>query len=172
MRGFMERYDDFAVNLNSFETMAKEYNAQIQSKMLKVDIKQVNLKLAKSLFNKIEYLRVLVNDLKQRTSNSEILIVLDDVLKQIENQNQILSTLFEQGIEAQTQSEDSFKMFCNNLKLSISTTSDIIKLLIEIKDDEETSFEAKSKLTEVINSFLDINNNLVSLFGECRYLRY
>ena len=168
----MEFYDDFAFNPNNFEVMAKEYNKQMHSNVLSVKKEDINEKLVRSLFNKIEYLRVLVNDLMQRTSNADIMIVLDDISSQISAQNNTLKSLFDDGISVQNQNEDNFIMFCNNLKIAINTTSDIIKILIEIKDDETTNANAKLTLTQVINSFLDINNSFVSLFGECRYLRY
>ena len=168
----MNKYDDFALDFSSFENMAKEYNAQIQSNALKVEKKDVDEKQVNSLLSKIEYLKVLVSDLKRRTSNADILLVLDDISNNIKSQNQILTELFGQGTSIQSQEEDNFKMFCNNLKVAISTTSEIIKTLIEIKDNESVDADTKLKLTEVINCFLDINNSLVSLFGECRYLRF
>ena len=168
----MNKYDDFALDFESFENMAKEYNAQIQSNALKVEKKDVDEKEIKSLLSKIEYLKVLLNDLKRITSNADILLVLDDISSGVESQNKILVELFGQGITIQAQAEDNFKMFCNNLKAAIGTTSEIIKTLIEIKDNASVDANTKLKLTEVINNFLDINNSLVSLFGDCRYLRF
>ena len=168
----MNKYDDFALDFESFENMAKEYNAQIQSNALKVEKKDVDEKEINSLLSKIEYLKVLLNDLKRITSNADILLVLDDISNGVERQNKILVELFGQGITIQAQAEDNFKMFCNNLKAAIGTTSEIIKTLIEIKDNASVDANTKLKLTEVINIFLDINNSLVSLFGDCRYLRF
>ncbi len=168
----MENYDDYAVNPQMFETMAKEYQVQSLSKMQNVTIKELDKELIKSLFNKIEYLQALINTLKQHTKNANIILVIDETLNLLDSQQHVLINLFDGGIATQSVGEDDFRMFCNNLKIAINTTSDIIKLLIEIKDNELVNFEKKEKLTMVINEFLDINNNLVSLFGECRYLQY
>lgn len=168
----MKEYDDFAVNLSNFETMAKEYNAKIQSKALGVDSLNVDEKDIKNLFNKVEYLRVVVSNLKKHTTNSDILLVLDDVITRIVSQNNTLTEILSKDVIVESQSQDEFKMFCNNLKIAIGTSSEIVKILIDIKDSNNIVAEIKPELTESINSFLDINNSLVSLFGECRYLRY
>ena len=114
----------------------------------------------------------MLGDLKKRTSNADILLVLDELSITLQEQTKKLTELFDGLTVSQNNDEEEYKMFCNNLKIAINTTSDIVKLLIEIKDDEKTPSEAKLSLTESINTFLDINNKLVSLFGECRYLRY
>ena len=168
----MEKYDDFAINPGMFETMAKEYQVQSLSKMQSVTIKKPDKELVKNLFAKIRYLQSLLNTLKQHTKNADIISVIDEIYVSTQNQTEILVNLFDDVVISQNADEDDFKMFCNNLKIAINTTSDIIKLLISIKDDEAVDYEIKEKLTGVINSFLDINNNLVSLFGECRYLKY
>lgn len=168
----MKDYNDFAVNLSNFEAMAREYNSKIQSKALKVTNQSVDMQTIKDLFTKIEYLRVVVNNLKNHTTNSDILLVLDEISIQIKNNNEMLLNILSKDIIVQSQSQDEFKMFCNNLKIAISTASDIVKILIVIKDSDNISSDIKPKLTESINAFLDINNSLVSLFGECKYLRY
>ena len=172
----MEKYDDYAVSPQNFEAMAKEYNKCIQSNMLNIkhvaDVStQFDENAIKSLFNKIEYLRVLINDLKNQTKNQDILTVLSQITDDIQSQINLLSDAFKTNFVAKQDNEDEFKMFCNKLKLAINTTSDIVKLLIGIKDDENTISDIKLILTSSINGFLDINNELVSLFGECRYLR-
>lgn len=165
-------YDDFALSPQNFEVMAKEYALQKQSGVFSVNKQDINKEDVKSLFSKLEYLRVLLVDLKTRTSNADIIIVLDELSKTLQEQNQKLTELFDGATWIQTDDEENYKMFCNNLKIAINTTSDIIKLLINIKDDEQTPSEVKLSLTNSINVFLDFNNKLVSLFGECRYLRY
>ena len=165
-------YDDFALSPQNFEVMAKEYALQKQSGVFSVNKQDINKEDVKSLFSKLEYLRVLLVDLKTRASNADIIIVLDELSKTLQEQNQKLTELFDGATWIQTDDEENYKMFCNNLKIAISTTSDIIKLLINIKDDEQTPSEVKLSLTNSINVFLDFNNKLVSLFGECRYLRY
>lgn len=165
-------YDDFALSPQNFEVMAKEYALQKQSGVFSVNKQDISKEDVKSLFSKLEYLRVLLVDLKTRTSNADIIIVLDELSKTLQEQNQKLTELFDGATWIQTDDEENYKMFCNNLKIAINTTSDIIKLLINIKDDEQTPSEVKLSLTNSINVFLDFNNKLVSLFGECRYLRY
>ena len=168
----MKDYNDFAVNLSNFEAMAKEYNAQIKSSALKITNQNIDERIISNLFNKIEYLKVVVNNLKKQTSNKDILLVLDDISSQIVKQNDSLSTILSQNATVQSQGQNNFKMFCNNLKIAISTTSDIVKILLSIKDDDNVLVNIKPLLTDSIDTFLDINNSLVSLFGECRYLRY
>lgn len=173
----MQNYDDFALCPEKFEDMAKEYIAnqgRINSLSAKIgggeraaksEIERDDIDL---LFKKIEYLRVLVSDLKMRTSNPDALAVLDNVSSDILEQNKNLSILLNAGAMAFDHEDEQMDMFCNNLKVAINTASDIVKLLIKIKDDDET-FQLSPALTESINSFLEINNQLVSLFGECRY---
>ena len=168
----MEIYNDFAISPQNFDAMAKEYAMQKQSSIFSVNKQGVSKEDIKYLFSKLEYLRVLIVDLQKRTSNADILLVLDELSKTLYEQNQKLSNLFDGVTWIQTDDEENYKMFCNNLKIAINTTSDIVKLLISIKDDEQTPSETKSLLTDSINVFLDFNNKLVSLFGECRYLRY
>lgn len=168
----MEIYNDFAINPQNFEAMAKEYSLQKQSSIFSINKQDVDEKEIKSLMAKLEYLRVLLGDLKKRTSNADILLVLDELSITLQEQTKKLTELFDGLTVSQNNDEEEYKMFCNNLKIAINTTSDIVKLLIEIKDNEKTPSEAKLSLTESINTFLDINNKLVSLFGECRYLRY
>lgn len=168
----MEIYNDFAIGLQNFEAMAKEYALQKQSSIFSINKQDVDEKEIKSLMAKLEYLRVLLGDLKNRTSNADILLVLDELSITLQEQTKKLTVLFDGLTVSQNNDEEEYKMFCNNLKIAINTTSDIVKLLIEIKDNEKTPSEAKLSLTESINTFLDINNKLVSLFGDCRYLRY
>ena len=168
----MEIYNDFAINPQNFEAMAKEYSLQKQSSIFSINKQDVDEKEIKSLMAKLEYLRVLLGDLKKRTSNADILLVLDELSITLQEQTKKLTELFDGLTVSQNNDEEEYKMFCNNLKIAINTTSDIIKLLINIKDDEQTPSEVKLSLTNSINVFLDFNNKLVSLFGECRYLRY
>ena len=127
-------YDDFALSPQNFEVMAKEYALQKQSGVFSVNKQDINKEDVKSLFSKLEYLRVLLVDLKTRTSNADIIIVLDELSKTLQEQNQKLTELFDGATWIQTDDEENYKMFCNNLKIAINTTSDIIKLLINIKN--------------------------------------
>lgn len=165
----MQMYDDYAMSPENFEIMAKEYNIN-QNKVLSLKTKacEINQDDVKLLFNKIEYLRVLVDNLKNHTSNIDILKVLDDVAIDIQDQTKQLSEVLGRIVKGFDNQDDEIKIFCNNLKLAINTAGDIIKLLVKIKDEDET-FELSPKLTNNINEFVDINNQLVSLFGECRY---
>ena len=162
-------YDDYALNPESFEDMAREYQSNRRQVLgLKVKITEVDPNDVKQLFAKLEYLRVLTQSLKNHTSNADAQKVLDDVLVDIVEQTKRLSEILKPVAMIYQTDEVDLKIFCNNLKLAINTTGDIVKLLVKIKDDDE-SFELSLKLTNSINEFVDINNQLVSLFGECRY---
>ena len=168
----MDRYDDFALNPQNFEIMAKEYTNKIQASAFKVRADDANQEAEKKLFANLEYLRVLIYDLKKHTSNKDILLVLDEIKSSVEEKTAVLKTMFKEGISTMDTDDFHLEMFCNNLKLAIQTTGEIVKILVQIKDDDKTKAEAKLSLTDIINEFIDINNNLVSLFGECRYLQY
>ena len=175
----MNSYDDFAISPASFEQMAKEFSKQknLAQSLNKEEIfnskqsfEKIETEYEKQLNDKIEYLLVLVKDLKTRTSNNNILLVLNNLQTEIQNQQKLLGEIFAKA--EQCEAKVKINMFCNNLKIALNTTSDIVKLLIKIKDLQNISYEQKEMLTESINVFLNINNNLVSLFGECRYLVY
>ena len=168
----MEIYNDFAISPQSFEEMAKEYSSQMNSGALSVKASEVESRITKKLFNNIEYLRVLISDLKSHTTNRDVLIVLSDVSDEIEKQNSIFKSILQNHISALEDDDVRADMFCNNLKLTIQTAGEIIKILVEIKDSANYNVENKPVVTEIINAFVDINNSLVSLFGECRYMRY
>ena len=150
--------------------MAKEYSLIQKSQILKTKKCEIDPDDISLLFAKIEYLKVLTNDLKNRTKNVSILQVLNEISAKIEQNNDNLTEILEKNVKTES-IESEAKMFCNNLKLAINTTGDILKLLVKIKNDDET-FELSPALTEVINSFIEINNQYVSLFGECQYLKY
>lgn len=162
-------YDDYALNPEVFELMAKEYNQRKKSiTSLSVSVKAVKKDDVDELFKKIEYLRVLIGSLKSQTKNIDTISVLDRVLQNVKDEQVKLFNLFD-GVVLTSSSDDVMtKIFCNSLKLAIDSTGEIVKCLIKIKDDDET-FELSSSLTESINTFLDVNSMLVSLFGECRY---
>ena len=167
----MSVYNDELIDVSTFEQMAKEYNLVQKSQILKtgkLDISQDDKNL---LFAKIEYLKVLTDNLKNLTKNANILQILGEILQKIDKNSQILIELLGQSIAVQTTNQTELTMFCNNLKLAINTTGDILKLLVKIKTDDET-FELSPSLTQQINSFIEINNEYVSLFGECQYLKY
>ena len=167
----MNMYNDGLVDTSKFEQMAKEYSLLQKSQILKTKNCDISSDDVSMLFSKIEYLKVLTNDLKNRTKNADILLILGEISKKIEENTEILSKILNQNALVQCQTKAEAKMFCNNLKLAINTTGDVLKLLVKIKDDDET-FELSPPLTEAINSFIEINNQYVSLFGECQYLRY
>ncbi len=165
----MQVYDDYALSPENFEVMAKEYKAKESNILsLKTKVSEIDRIDVDSLFNKIEYLRVLVNDLKTRTTNSDVIVVLNQISDDIATETQNLSQTLDGGTIALENETMPIDMFCNNLKIAINTTGDILKLLIKIKDDDET-FELSPVLTSSTNTFLEINNQLVSLFGECKY---
>lgn len=165
----MQLYDDYAMNPENFEVMAKEYKSQ-ESRVvgLGANVCKIDSNDIKSVFEKIEYLKVLISNLKNHTSNVDALKVLDDISLDVSMQSKNLSNLFGQFVQSENEKEEDIKIFCNNLKLAINTTGEIVKILVKIKDADET-FELSQNLTNSINNFIDMNNQLVSLFGECRY---
>ena len=167
----MNDYDDYAINPSNFEQMASEYNLQKQkifslTKKCEIDKSDVN-----SLFEKTEYLKTIVLDLEARTKNGNILLVLKEILEEVESSTKNLSNIFDDSVKTYQTEQFELVMFCNNLKLAINIVGEIIKLLIKIKDDD-IKFEYSQVLTNEINRFIDINNKLASMFGECRYLKY
>lgn len=169
----MNIYDDYAVSPSNFEKMAKEYSLQSNGKILSLKAKQCEISQddVDALFAKIEYLRVLVGNLKNRTNNTDVLLVLNNISSEIATNVTNLSGVLNGGVKTFEREDQNYEIFCNNLKLSINTTGDIIKLLIKIKDDDVT-FQFAPKLTDATDSFIDINNQLVSLFGDCRYRNF
>ena len=167
----MNIYNDGLIDASKFEQMAKEYALMQKSQILKTKKCEISFDDVNTLFAKIEYLKVLTNNLKNRTKNDDILLILGEIFAKIEENEQILSKTLNRNTSVQSLFKAEAKMFCNNLKLAINTTGDILKLLVKIKDDDET-FELSPALTETINSFIEINNQYVSLFGECQYLKY
>ena len=164
-------YNDGLIDTSKFEQMAKEYSLVQKSQILKTGKLDISQDEKNLLFVKIEYLKVLTGKLKNLTKNANILQILGEILQKIDNNSQILIELLGQSTAVQTINQTELTMFCNNLKLAINTTGDIIKLLVKIKTDDQT-FELSPSLTKQINSFIEINNEYVSLFGECQYLRY
>ena len=165
----MQTYDDFALSPENFEEMAREYKCN-QHQVLGLQVKafEIDQNDVKMLFEKFEYLRVLVKSLKNHTSNVDVQRVIDDVLIDIADQTKTLSESLKPVAMTFQNNEEDLKIFCNNLKLAINTTGDIVKLLVRIKDQDE-SFALSPSLTKSVSEFVDINNQLVSLFGECRY---
>ena len=168
----MQVYDDYAINPQSFEIMAKEFSRCQNSEIFSASKNKIVGHFDEEpLFKKLEYLKVLLQDLKTRTSNRDVLLVLEGVFEDVKNQTKTLQKLFENASMASFD-KPNVDMFCNNLKLAINTTGEIVKLLISVKDNESVTYDAKLVLTDTIFDFLDINNSLVSLFGECRYLTF
>ena len=166
----MNMYNDGLVDTSKFEQMAKEYSLLQKSQILKTKNCDISSDDVSMLFAKIEYLKVLTNDLSVKTKNANILLILSEISAKIVQNYDNLTKILKNNVKTES-IESEAKMFCNNLKLAINTTGDILKLLIKIKDDDNT-FELSPPLTEAINSFIEINNQYVSLFGECQYLRY
>ena len=168
----MQMYDDYALNPQNFGIMAKEFSKCQKGEVFSVTQKKILENFDKEpLFKKVEYLKALIKDLKTRTSNKDVLLVLEDVFENVEKQRQTLQNVFE-DVSISSFNKPNIDMFCNNLKLAINIAGEIARLLILAKDDESTSYDTKLVLTNVIFAFLDINNSLVSLFGECRYLTF
>lgn len=160
-------YDDFAIlDKEKFDIVNREYQKQKSCKILSV--KKLQPEETESLMQKIEYLQKLLQKLKANTKNSDTLLVLDGIIQDVQNQQDKINVLLG-GAMAMGETEPETVIFCNNLKLAIQTTGEIVKQLIEVKDSEQTAGEIKPDYTDIILSFIDINNKLVSLFGECRY---
>lgn len=165
----MEKYNDFALGTENFERMAKEYENKKTGEVLetKKDVKESQD--FSSLQKQLDYLQNLLAEIKRHTTNSDVLLVLKEIEADVKKQIENINSLFKNNITSQSAEEPETVLFCNNLKLAIQTANDIIKNLVGIKDDEKTSGETKLALTSIINAFIEINNKLVSLFGECRY---
>lgn len=165
----MTNYDDFAtMNPQKFELAVKEYSSQKSGKILQT-LSQNNNSDILMVQKKVEYLQNLVIELKSDTSNADVLKVLEGLGSDIKVLRDKITALADSLVSVEESEEIVTARFCNNLKLAIQTCCEIVKLLVKIKDDEKTSGENKLFITEIISSVVDINNKLVSLFGECRY---
>ena len=171
-----QQYDDFAINPNMFETMAKEYKLQ-QKNILSLNVKTnqtdnaIDKESLLKLFDEIKQLQSLLYNLMSLTTNNDIKQVVNDIIAEVEIENQNLLNTFENLNISKTMASDEIekkKIFCNLLKSVVNKTSEIIKLLVAIKDSD-TLFQYSTILTFSTNQFLDINTKLVSLFGDCRY---
>ena len=160
-------YDDFAVLDAEKITMAnKEYQKQCAGNILSV--KSLLPQDNENLWQKISYLQRLLDKLKQNTKNQDTLLVLEGVLQDVQNQQDKLNVLLNNSTITMGETQPETVIFCNNLKLAIQTAGEIVEVLIKLKDSEETAGELRPDITNIILSFLNINNKLVSLFGECR----
>ena len=161
-------YDDFAILDADKAGLANlEYNRQGAGKILSV--KSLQPDNYEGICQKINYLEQLFKKLKQYTKNQDTMLVLDNLSQDLQNQKDKLNVLLVSETVALGEAEPQTVIFCNNLKLAIQTTNEIVGLLIELKDSDQTAGEFRPQYTQIILSFLDINNILVSLFGECRY---
>ena len=159
-------YDDFAIlEPNNFDKAIKEYQKFGRSSVLSTKAMQPE---SQKINDKINYLLGLVTKLKQHTTNQDKIFVLDEIYKVVEEQQSAFNTLMVEGLLL-AEEEPVTQIFCNNLKLAIQTTAEIVKLMIELKDNDLVAGEIKPQVTDIILQFLDVNNRLVSLFGECRY---
>lgn len=163
-------YDDFAVlEPEKFGMVAKEYNKKNGGKVLSVKTVERPEDELESIAKKFENLLFIVERLLGGTGNTDAIAVLNEIKQDIKNQQEIVIRLVEEGITVQSRELPDVARYCNNLKLALQVCGEIIKALVEVKDDDETSGEAKLELTNVINTMIDVNNKIVSLFGECRY---
>lgn len=161
-------YDDFAIlDVDKMNLANQEYLKQGASKTFSAKSMQPNEQ--ENIMKKVEYLQNLIEKLKKNTTNEDALLVLDDLSQSVANQKDKINVLFSETMAIAKEVEPNTIIFCNNLKLAIQTANEIVKMLIEIKDSEQTPGEIRPQYTEIIMSFLDINNKLVSLFGECKY---
>lgn len=163
-------YDDFAVlEPEKFGMVAKEYNKKNGGKVLSVKTVEHPEDELESIAKKFENLLFIVERLLGGTGNTDAIAVLNEIKQDIKTQQEIVIRLVEEGITVQSRELPDVARYCNNLKLALQVCGEIIKALVEVKDDDETSGEAKLELTNVINTMIDVNNKIVSLFGECRY---
>lgn len=166
-------YDDFAVlGTEHYSAMAKEYNNQQSGKILSVKKADESTQLLEDVSRKFYDLSFIVNRLLEITTNSDAIGVLNEIEHDINTQSEIIKGLIETGVSVQNNKQIDVERYCNNLKLALQVCGEIIKELISIKDRETTSGEAKFALTNVIGAMIDINNKIVSLFGECRYRNF
>lgn len=161
-------YDDFAEMTEANCKSAGREFALKKARVLRASFTKTD---KERLYQKIGYLQKIMPKLKNHTQNQDILNVLQKIDEQITAQKKQLDLLFENFADVQSCGED-VQIFCNNLKLAIQTTNEIVELLIKIKDDDSTPIEIRPQITDVINQFLNINSEFVSLFGECRYRKF
>lgn len=166
-------YDDFAtMNEANCLCAERDYSAKKFDKICKTSQSMQIEKNQQDVLKKIEYLQSIVPKLKNHTTNQDVLLVLDEIDEQISTQKTALENFFEKLANFQQNQFENVQIFCNNLKLAIQTTNEIVELLIKIKDSDGTPGEIRPQITDVINGFLNINNKFVSLFGECRYRNF
>lgn len=160
-------YDDFAILDDDTGAASNEYKKIMGGKILSVKSQQTEDQT--EVLQKVEYLSSLLQKLKNDTKNADTKIVLEKTEQNLQLQQQNLLQLFGGLTMALGEKQPETVMFCNNLKLAIQTSGEIVKSLIQIKDAETTAGEIRPQYTDIILAFLDVNNNLVSLFGDCRY---
>ena len=161
----MEVFDDWQI-------MGEQSQLQAQAEYAKLKTGQAlsvnGNDYSASIFEKIAYLWQLLFVLKKHNNNNDIILILNNIEKQIKEQIGVLKVIFEQSTQAmQTESVDT-KIFCNNLKLSVSTCFEIINLLVK-QQAENLNIDIDKKISVVIENFCDICQQYVSLFGECKY---
>lgn|SRR5574344_641430 len=162
-------FDDFAImSPQAFEQAIKEYKAQTNKKNLKILIQQDSNDIT-NLQKKLQYLQKLLYELKDDTKNKDVLSVIEQITNDTKFVIDSILKIANPSTETQSVEKLVTTRFCNNLKLAIQTCGEIVKLMVKIKDDVSTSGENKLLITTLINKIVDINNNLVSLFGECKY---
>ena len=161
-------YDDFAEMTEANCKSAGREFALKKARVLRASFTKTD---RERLYQKIEYLQEIIPKLKNHTQNQDILNVLQKIDSQISEQKGELKLFFENLSKTQFFGDD-VQIFCNNLKLAIQKTNEIVELLIKIKDDDSTPIEIRPQITDVINQFLNINSEFVSLFGECRYRKF
>ena len=161
----MDVFDDWQV-------MGEQSWLQAQSEYSKLQKSQIfgvnGLDYSTSIFEKIAYLRQLLLVLKQHNSSEDVLLVLDEIDKEMGEQSKLLKSVFEPTSKALQMESIDTKIFCNNLKLSVGVCLEIINLLFKYCSDNLHLSNSK-KLNDVIESFFDICHKYVSLFGECQY---
>lgn len=162
----MERYNDWAIMGAENQQMAsKEYKKISKSKAYSVDFEEKE----EGVFEKIAYLKSLLPILKEHNKNVDVRQVIDEIEYEISIQAGKLHKIFHKDISALETNIPDTQIFCNNLKLSIQTCLEIIKILEEEKNKQDINEQKQKDIAHVLNEFLNITKKYVSLFGECKY---
>ena len=157
----MSEYNDWAVMAEHNCVLASKEYSLAKSKALAID------NYDNEVLQKIEYLLKMLPVLKQHTTSTDVIYILDGIEKQIKEEKTKLQEIFVNYTKTQVAYDTDIQIFCNNLKLSIQTSLEILDLLY--KQILVLDRDKQMVLNGVMNNFFEIIKKYVSLFGECEF---
>lgn len=173
-------YNDYAtLDINKFEQVAKEYKNSInvykslntEDRVSKI-LDETKKEYGSNLKNKFNYLQDLVQNLKFHIKNENLNIVVQNLCSDIKDYIERYNKLYLENIIIYSEEDNQIvEQFCNNLKLSIQTSLEIIEGLTEVADLEQNS-QIKNIINNLVTDMFSFAKKLVSLFGECKYRHY